>query len=196
MKVVTTEEEETTFAVIDDKLDLPEPGIAEEELNALFDSQSTPSGPLLVEDDCETPNPNDIKLTTTMKTEKLQVPDEKLDSLHPVLAIIENANPLSEHSTNDKDLSEANDWWDKVLEKVDENAKREGTFGREQSKKPTHGLSALEYMLEQDDVLNRLNGVVTTTIDPDCVTDENGELVDPGDYYKGKRRKKKTSDDV
>ena len=49
-------------------------------------------------------------------------------------------------------------------------------------------------MLEQDDVLNRLNGVVTTTIDPDCVTDENGELVNinPEDYYSGKKKKKNT----
>jgi len=44
-------------------------------------------------------------------------------------------------------------------------------------------------MLEQEDVLNRLQGVVSTTIDPDCVTDENGELLDPADYY-GKKKKK------
>ena len=83
---------------------------------------------------------------------------------------------------NTKDLSEANDWWDKVLKKVDDNAKKEGTYGRGKPKNPSHGLTALEYMLEQEDVLNRLQGVASTTVDPDCVTDENGELLDPADY--------------
>merc|ERR1711912_183168 len=61
---VVAGETEESIAVIDDA------GSIEE----LFNSNSTPSGPLLVDDDCETPNLNELNKSTTVST------TEKLDS--------------------------------------------------------------------------------------------------------------------
>jgi len=126
----TTEEQDKYNTIV--PVDKIEPDLAE--INDLFDQDMnvTPSGKLLIEDDCETPDPNAVKAATT-QPEKLIMPDGKLDSLNPVVAVIQNAHPSNVLSTNTKDLSEANDWWDKVLQKVDDNAKKRRNFWQKQT---------------------------------------------------------------
>jgi len=73
----TTEEQDKYNTIV--PVDKIEPDLAE--INDLFDQDMnvTPSGKLLIEDDCETPDPNAVKAATT-QPEKLIMPDGKLDS--------------------------------------------------------------------------------------------------------------------